>query len=215
MNRPPPPPQFIPRKGTYFFGGSGMEGSYIDGMISALVEVGMTHAFKADRQRWSHDLLSADMLIDATWGVLAHRLGRSGGVDIGDRGAFGTDGAQLNLIGYSYGSLVAAEVATTLGSKVDHLVLIASPISQKKLERLFNNPWIGKVHLIDLGNLGDKIHDGMGVTDLLALGGPLNSIEFVLSLIRQDGHFWYTAAGPTGQERRRALARQLYEMGLR
>lgn len=208
----PPPP---PRKGTYFFGGSGMEGAYIDGTVSALIEVGITRAFKADRQRWSHDLLSADMLIDATWGVMSHRHGLGSRAETEDWKAFGTDGSQLNLIGYSYGSLVAARIAATLGSKVDHLVLIASPISQRDLDKLFNNPWIGQVHLIDLGNIGDQIHDGMTDADLAALGGPLNSIRFVLSLIRQDGHFWYTAAGPEGQERRRALARQLYDLGLR
>lgn len=206
----PPPP-----KGTYFFGGSGMEGAYIDGTVSALIEVGITHAFKADRQRWSHDLLSADMLVDATWGVMSHRWGGPKRVDRSDWEAFGTEGPQFNLVGYSYGSLLAARIATTLGSKIDHLVLIASPISQKELDKLFNNPWIGQVHLIDLGNLGDQIHDGMGIADLAALGGPQNSIRFVLSLIRQDGHFWYTAAGSEGQERRRALARQLYDLGLR
>lgn len=211
----PPRPRPDARKGTYFFGGSGMEGAYIDGMVSALIEVGITQAFKADRARWSHDLLSADMLVDATWGVMSHRHGLGSRAEGKDWDAFGTQGPQFNLIGYSYGSLVAARLATSLGSKIDHLVLIASPITQQELGELFNNPWIGQVHLIDLGNLGDHIHDGMANADLAALGSPLNSIRFVLSLIRQDGHFWYTAAGSEGQERRRALARQLYELGLR
>ena len=70
------------------------------------------------------------------------------------------EGEQLNLAGYSYGSVLQANVALRLadkGIKVDNLVLIGSPISDKS--ELFNalttNKNIGKVIREDIQ--GDKL----------------------------------------------------------
>ncbi|MGC8050047.1 alpha/beta fold hydrolase, partial [Salmonella enterica] len=58
---------------------------------------------------------------------------------------------QFNLIGYSYGSLMAAHTAHIYacnGHIIDHLVLIASPIDGDFLEKLQQNKNIKKVLII-------------------------------------------------------------------
>ncbi|MFZ7154347.1 MAG: alpha/beta hydrolase [Bacteroidota bacterium] len=70
------------------------------------------------------------------------------------------EGEQLNLAGYSYGSVLQAHVALRLadkGIKVDNLVLIGSPISDKSelYNALITNKNIGKVIREDIQ--GDKL----------------------------------------------------------
>ncbi|GAB4262492.1 MAG: hypothetical protein Kow0079_18390 [Vicingaceae bacterium] len=70
------------------------------------------------------------------------------------------EGEQLNLAGYSYGSVLQANVALRLadkGVKVDNLVLIGSPISDKSelYNALTTNENIGKVIRYDIE--GDKL----------------------------------------------------------
>lgn len=59
---------------------------------------------------------------------------------------------QFNLIGYSYGSIVAAQLAAKYaikGTVIDNLVLIGSPISLEFLQRLKNIAQIKKLIVID------------------------------------------------------------------
>jgi pimeloyl-ACP methyl ester carboxylesterase len=65
------------------------------------------------------------------------------------------NGEQLNLAGYSYGSVLQAHVALRLansGQKIDNLILVGSPISEKSslYKQLTSNKNIGKVHRIDI-----------------------------------------------------------------
>jgi RHS repeat-associated protein len=67
------------------------------------------------------------------------------------------DGGQRNIIGYSYGSVMAAQAAlrmANMGIKIDNVGLIGSPISSdSKLYRsLITNPNIGKVSRFDIQN---------------------------------------------------------------
>jgi pimeloyl-ACP methyl ester carboxylesterase len=60
---------------------------------------------------------------------------------------------QFNLVGYSYGSLIAAQTAHVYASNghiIDHLVLIASPIDNDFLHELKCNKNIRRVIIIDL-----------------------------------------------------------------
>ena len=80
------------------------------------------------------------------------------------------EGEQFNLAGYSFGSVLQAQVALKLaddGTYIDNLVLIGSPISSKsKLYKdLLKNKNIGKVTRFDI--------DG----DLLS--NPKNILEFI------------------------------------
>lgn len=77
---------------------------------------------------------------------------------------------QFNLIGYSYGSVIALQLAMKYalkGSKVDYLVLIGSPITKAFLTILQTNSSIGKVIVVDLTAQGDPIHVGVNMTKLL------------------------------------------------
>ena len=68
------------------------------------------------------------------------------------------DGEQLNLAGYSYGSVLQAHIALQLtdkGIKVDNLILIGSPISDdsplyQELVQLEKEGKIGKIHREDI-----------------------------------------------------------------
>lgn len=77
-----------------------------------------------------------------------------------------TEGEQLNLAGYSYGSVLQAHTALELaeqGQKIDNLILIGSPIaSDSELYKgLMNNENIGNVIRIDIE--GDLFSDPEGM----------------------------------------------------
>jgi len=118
-----------------------LDGEYISKMISAFRNAGITSAMYVDRQKWS-----AGTAADTSIGVM---LGR----DYDPRFPMllrvnKNGGSQFNLIGYSYGSIVAAQVAMKYangGTKVDHVVLIGSPISRPFLARLKSNKNISRI----------------------------------------------------------------------
>lgn len=207
--------EVAPRKGTYFFGGAGMGGAYIGDILSKLREAGISPALAGNAARWSAgegEPSLFGMMADAVAGVPMLRDGEDTGRDIG-LADYGTAGAQFNLIGYSFGSLVAAQVAikySQSGGGIDHLVLIGSPISQDFLDELRASPGIGQVVVHDLTHVGDPIYAGIPLLELIGMG-PLLAIEYALG----DGHFWYSAMTEDGDLRRRHLAASLYEAGLR
>ena len=87
------------------------------------------------------------------------------------------EGEQLNLAGYSYGSVLQANVALRLadkGIKVDNLVLIGSPISDKSelYNALTTNKNIGKVIREDIK--GDLLSNPKSEGDFIK-GGIQNS----------------------------------------
>jgi pimeloyl-ACP methyl ester carboxylesterase len=120
---------------------------------------------------------------------------------------------QFNLVGYSYGSEVAAQEASVLtrnGVKVDHLVLIGSPISNEFLTSLRRNPLIGSVNVINLTKQGDPLYAGMPQWKVL-----VNAPILAGQMVQGGGHFYYAPVSPQGAANRRALARELYKDGLR
>jgi RHS repeat-associated protein len=83
--------------------------------------------------------------------------------------ASNTKGGQRNVVGYSYGSVVAAQSALRMansGKKLDNLILIGSPISSSSslYKALINNKNIGNVHRIDIKN--DPISNGIDLTNI-------------------------------------------------
>lgn len=207
--------QSAPRLGTYFFGGAGLNGAYITDMVSALKEAGIHPVFAGNGARWSagageHSLFG--MLGDALGGVPLLRDGEDTGRELG-LADYGAIGSQFNLIGYSYGSLVAAQVAikyARAGGTVNHLVLIGSPISPRFLEQLHAEKGIVRILVRDLSYTGDPIRAGMHLSDLVA-GSPALVIQFH----EQTGHFRYSPMTAGAARKRRRLAGWLYEVGLR
>jgi pimeloyl-ACP methyl ester carboxylesterase len=153
------------------------------------------------------------MYVDATEGISMMKDGEVKPMTMGIQD-YGISGKQFNLIGYSYGSVVAAQIAIKyvrhFGGSVDHLVLLGSPISQEFLDELKAEPGIRKLVILDLTAKGDPIYAGMSTLDLFAAGPALMNQKS-----ESSGHFWYAGEDGEGKRRRRALAESLYELGMR
>jgi pimeloyl-ACP methyl ester carboxylesterase len=211
---------------TVYLGGAGMNGGYISSQIQALKKAGIQGAVSGR--------LTEGQYVDAAGGVTKHRyrLTRINGMSNAGPYSIEADWSlsamgiskkppatgQFNLIGYSFGSLVATQSAlyyAEKGQKVDYLVLIGSPISQEMPNEAKSHPLITHV-VVDLKEHGDPIYAGMPLSSLA--GDVPNLIsQMADSEKRQQGagHFYYGIDGPSGDERRLSLAKSLYEKGLR
>lgn len=120
---------------------------------------------------------------------------------------------QLNLIGYSWGAVIAARTAlfhARQGVQVDNLVLIGAPINKSLREAASSHPKIIKTHVIDLSAEGDPIYAGMGDKEIVDSAALLGQ-----QMLNGSGHFYYSADSEIGRQRRRELAKTLYARGLR
>ena len=196
--------------GTYFFGGSGMDGPYIQHMITALKDAGVKKSYAARKEVWSQGSVVAD-------GLSVMRLYKR------DQTAtnfshFRSGSGQFNLVGYSYGSIQVAQIAADYadaGGKVDYLVLIASPIHAEFLDDLIDHPNIKHIHQITLSPYGDDMGPTQGMTDLV-LSGLKIIPDFIAGGFRPfNGHFALIRDDKIGQERLYQIAAKLYEVGLR
>lgn len=214
---PPPaaaaPPAFEPRllqpgepiKGNLFFGGAGMAGGYIQDMVRAFGDRGMALT-PVNPDKWS-----GGTLLDVAIGVDIYRDRRFPMPVLLDN--FAQSGPQFNLMGYSYGSVAASQVALHYaegGTPIDNLVLVGTPVGRSLLDQLRASPNIRRVHVVDLGAHGDPIHAGMSRPELL-----LSVPTLVQQMPSSSGHFHYSAPGAEGRARRDALAEFLHGQGLR
>ncbi|MDA8454496.1 alpha/beta hydrolase [Acidovorax sp. GBBC 3334] len=192
-------------RGTVFMGGAGMNGGYISDMMRAFSRKGI-RLTQANPKRWS-----GGTLMDAVIGVDAFRLGKTQIQVLLER--FPPQGNQFNLIGYSYGSLAAAQVAINYaqaGTKIDHLILIGSPIGSGFLNQLQKQENIKSVIIIDLTPQGDPIFAGISREKLLA-----SALQLGKQMLDSSGHFHYVPNSEDGKKRRDELADYLYSRGLR
>lgn len=197
-------------RGTVYWGGAGLNGEYIRDQVSAFQEAGIRHVWIGKRSYGDHP----DAILSGTGLRYENRTDdRSLMVE----GMEKVPAEQFNLVGYSYGSLMAAHTAHVYannGHIVDHLVLIASPIDGDFLRSLKNNKNIRRLIVIDLQKYRDPIYAGIG---------QLRLITAIPTLLRQNsesgsalgiGHFYYRPASQEGRTRRRQLAKYLVERGL-
>lgn len=208
-----------PLKGTAFFPGAGMDGHYIPDVVDALEEAGIANVRAVDPEVWSSG--------SGTFDAVSSLWERERDADASDFSRFGKKGDQFNLVGYSYGGLQAAQAAADyadLGGKVDHLVLMQTPIDGAFLESLRNHPNIGTVHVVDSPDQGDPIQAGANYEEFKSSLGELGrqsvlegNPDLARGRVDSSGHFYYTGDGPVeeGMRRRRMLARQLFDSGLR
>lgn len=205
-------------RGTLLWGGAGLDGDYVHGMVLALQRAGVRHVGvgHVDSAAWA--LGSMGMFIDALRAGLTLRREDDGDWAVAEpplAPGQGDPAAPFNLIGYSYGSLVAAQTAryhAERGWRVDHLVLIGSPIEAGFLARLRAHPRIGRVVVVDLKERGDPIFAGMPQTELNAAATLLAR---QMAALRGEGHFYYAHPVPDAPARWAALARDLVAHGLR
>jgi uncharacterized Zn-binding protein involved in type VI secretion len=208
--------ELLPRRGTYFFGGAGLAGDYLSDMAAALGEAGISAPALGNRTRWQITPewdVDPRRMVDALLGVELLRSGEVPGVAMGLED-YGTNGPQFNLVGYSYGSLIVAQVAVKYARHhsgfIDHLVLIGAPISASFLAELRGEWRIRQVVVVNLTERGDPIYAGMTLGELL-FAAPVLAAQ----LQDGDGHFWYSRGDEVGNARRRDLARYLFGLGLR
>lgn len=206
-------PVSVQPHGTIYWGGAGLDGPYVEGTLQALRDAGVAQVSAGQVDTARRNFASAGMFIDALRAGTTLRQEDPGDWVLAPPPR-ATSGP-LNLIGYSYGSLIAAQTAAfhaRLGFTVDHLVLIGSPIAPEFLARLRAHPRIGRVTVIDLAEHDDPIRAGMSQADL-TLAAPKLARQMVAQ--RGEGHFHLAHTGAEAQARWAALARRLVENGLR
>ncbi len=120
---------------------------------------------------------------------------------------------QFNFIGYSWGSVIASRTALEYarkGTNVDNLVLIGSPINYSLLQAVQEEPNIKNVIVINLDKFGDPTYAGMTDTEII------QSVPILFPQMKKGtGHFYYSAENNEGKIRRRKLAKDLYNKGLK
>lgn len=222
---------------TVYLGGAGMDGPYITDQIKAFREQGVNAVAgkftNGTRKDVENVLLLSDMRI-----FLKDSNGKLHKIDWG-LGAIGVnenlpEKGQFNLMGYSYGSLIAAQSAwyyANEGRVVDNLILVGSPISENFLSLLQSHENIKNVIIKDLREYNDPIYAGMprneikmnasNIAKIMKIGGQFGD-NLGSELLGKSqyyeggrGHFYYAPNNITGQERRRALVQELLGKGVR
>jgi pimeloyl-ACP methyl ester carboxylesterase len=207
-----------PLKGTYFYGGAGFNGGYLPDMLAALREAGISNVRAGNSkesigqsQFGSSGSGYPAMVTDA---AAVTSLNQSGYYLIIMNGEYSTEGPQFNLIGYSYGTIIAAVKALSYANvyqgTIDHVVLVGAPIEASLLNELRSNRRIKKVIVVDLTAQGDPIYAGMTDWEIVT-----NAPELFGQMMSNSGHFWYAPATADGAKRRRELAKYLFDQGLR
>jgi pimeloyl-ACP methyl ester carboxylesterase len=201
-------------RGTLYWGGAGLDGGYIPLTAQAFRSAGIA-SFNVGLTNTATKSILGDggMFIDALRTGLTVRYEDDGEWVI----ASGMDRAapQFNLIGYSYGSLLAAQTANyyaNQGHIVDHLVLIGSPIDASFLSKLRANKGIRKVIVIDLKEHGDPIYAGISQWEL-ATAAPTLAAQMKAN--RGNGHFYYAHVTGELPARLDMLAKQVVREGVR
>lgn len=203
----------VPR-GTIYWGGAGLNGGYVQPQIEAFRNAGIQHV-------WVGLTNTATKVMGGEFGTIIDAIRAGLVIRYEDESPWtinsGMDqpAEQFNLIGYSYGSLLAAQTANFYakkGIKVDHLVLIGSPIDNEFLFKLRAYRNIGKVTVIDLREHGDPIYAGMPLKEL---SGGVPQLAKDMLANKGEGHFYYGHVVPDSQRRWSELARKIHDAGLR
>ncbi|SOZ33778.1 conserved hypothetical protein [Cupriavidus taiwanensis] len=204
-------------RGTLYWGGAGLDGPYVQPQLGAFRKAGMAYCFAGLTNSATADipeaLKPAGTILDAIRSGMSIRYRDDGEWTI--TSGMAAEAPQFNLIGYSYGSLLAAQTAWSYaraGHVIDHLVLIGSPIDKDFLTDLQQHKSIRKVVIVDLTRFGDPIYAGMPWADLVGCA-PLLARQMVAG--RGEGHFYYAHVVGDSQQRWATLAQRLASEGLR
>ena len=202
-------------KGTLYWGGAGLNGFYINPTLNALRRAGISNVSVGLTNTATQDMGGHGMIVDAIRAGLAIRYEDNGDWLI--KSGMSATGGDFNMIGYSYGSLLAAQTANFYakqGVKINNLVLIASPIDASFLDKLKSNKNIEKLLILDLTNRGDEIHAGMQQLELL---NPyfLKKLGDDMAAGKGQGHFYCGHPVPDLPQRLEILANWLVKQGLK
>jgi Thioesterase domain len=207
-------------RGTLYWGGAGLDGPYIEPQLKAFneagikyVSVGLTNTATKSFPNSLSKLKPVGTIADAARSGLLIRFEDNDEWTISS--GMDNPSPQFNLIGYSYGSLLAAQTANFYakqGHVVDHLVLIGSPIDGDFLAKLRSNKNIRKVVVIDLKKEGDALFAGMTEVQLLS-SVPQLGRDMLAG--KGEGHFYYGHVIEDSPRRWNELAKRLFAEGLR
>ncbi|GCB03880.1 thioesterase domain-containing protein [Ralstonia sp. SET104] len=201
-------------RGTLYWGGAGLDGGYLRPQVEAFRQAGLKHCFVGLTNTGTADYPGlTGTFIDAIRSGLVVRFQDDGEWTISS--GMSAEAGQFNLIGYSYGSLLAAQTAWSYarnGHAIDHLVLIGSPIDGDFLANLKRHRLIRKVVVIDLQQYGDPIYAGMSEAALLA-SAPVLAKQFAAG--KGEGHFYYAHVVKDSPQRWAALAKRVVGEGLK
>lgn len=198
---------------TYFWGGAGNddEAPYKDDFIAAFDEAGISDPqavpeSSTSSPRGGYVAMAADLVIlTSINNVTPASISTPGVAPDSDAST------QYNLVGYSYGTALAAQQALTdagNGTVVNNLVLIGAPINQDLLDAVNGNSNIRNVIVVDIP--GDPVRAGMTDGAILRAAPTLAG-----QMARGTGHFTYAGGDSAAAARRRTLARDLYRQGVR
>jgi pimeloyl-ACP methyl ester carboxylesterase len=200
-------------RGTLYWGGAGLNGPYIQPKLEAFRRAGIQSVNVGLTNTASQDVLTP-------WGTFIDAFRAGVLIRYEDDGEWvitkGMEAAapQFNMIGYSYGSLLAAQTANFYarqGHVVDHLVLIGSPIDVDFLAKLNAAKNIRKVIVVDLKAQGDPIYAGITQVELVKAAPLLQQQQ---DRKKGDGHFFYAHIVRDSASRWGALAQRLVKEGL-
>lgn len=200
-----------PQKGNFFFPGAGFDGPYIDEFEKIMKKLGFSnvHCERADSPN-----SSGNMFIDVALGDSTNMMFEYNFID--HLGSYPSSGPQLNLIGYSYGGVIAGAAAYGYTNVtefcVDNLVLIATPIYRENLELLQKNKRVKNIIIHNLMDKDDIVYAGIERLEMIA-----KSPAVVYNAITAygEGHFYYAKEGIEGDKRRRELLGWLKSQGLK
>lgn len=200
-------------RGTLYWGGAGLDGDYISPTAQAFKMAGVS-SFRVGLTNTATKsfLRDAGTFVDALRAGLTIRYEDNGEWAI--KSGMSTSAEQFNLIGYSYGSLLAAQTANFYASRghvVNHLVLIGSPIDATFLRKLRAHRHIRKVIVIDLLEHGDPIYAGISQLELIG-ASPMLAIQ--MGARAGYGHFYYADMTPDLPARLATLAARIVAEGV-
>jgi len=202
-------------RGTLYWGGAGLDGPYIKPQMQAFRDAGIKQCFvgltNSATKTYSGD---RGTIMDAIRSGLFIRYRDDDEWTISS--GMADEAEQFNLMGYSYGSLLAAQTAWSYANRtnvvIDHLVLIGSPIDGEFLRDLKSHRNIRRVVVINLTQHGDPLYAGMTETDLVA-ALPRLGMQFKGG--KGEGHFYYAQVVQDSPVRWKALAQQIVAEGVR
>ena len=202
-------------RGTLYWGGAGLDGPYIQPQLQAFRDAGIRKCFVGLTNSGSQSFRDfRGTILDAIRSGLIIRYRDDDEWTI--TSGMADEAEQFNLVGYSYGSLLAAQTAWSYANRmnvvIDHLVLVGSPIDGGFLQDLRTHPNIRKVVVINLTQYGDPLHAGMTEVELMT-GVPKLAMQFKGG--KGEGHFYYAQVVQDSPARWAALAKQIAAAGVR